>query len=247
MRVVSGPRLILMLLLTAACRDREVALIVIDPIVAIAAGKDDYRQSDIRGVLEPVTALAENTEAPVQGLCHFVKRHNSLGSTPLDRIAGSGAWGQVCRAAWACDKTPAGNVLARVKNSYGSIDGGITYRITETNQWAGNAENIPNLIDAHGDEASRIFDTPAKRKAADRLLNNDNISMDDILESHRHSTVLRCTQQPVALAAQDSTTLNFDTLKKATSGLTTIGGIARGIVAHINLAFKPGCQMGWFL
>ena len=61
--------------------------------------------------------------------------------------------------------------------------------------------------------------------------------MDDVLESHQHSTVLRCAQQPVVLAVQDSTTLNFDTMKHATAGLTSIGGTAQGGVAHFNVAF----------
>ena len=96
--------------------------------------------------------------------------------------------------------------------------------------------------DPHGDATSRILDESAKRKGADRLLNNENISMDDVLESHRHSTVLRCAQQPVVLAVQDSTTLNFDTMKHATA-LTSIGGTAQGALL-ISMSPLPGMAVG---
>ena len=74
--------------------------------------------------------------------------------------------------------------------------------------------------DAHADETSRILDQSAKRKGADRLIKYENISLDEVPESHRYSTVLRCAQQPVVLAAQDSTTLNLDIMKYAIAGLS---------------------------
>ncbi len=92
--------------------------------------------------------------------------------------------------------------------------------------------------EARGDETPRLFRTPATSKAAYRLLSNRQVSMDDILESHRQSTVLRCSQHPVVLAVQDTTALNFDTLKNATEGLHSIGGTAKGIYAHANVAFS---------
>ncbi len=98
--------------------------------------------------------------------------------------------------------------------------------------------------DARADETPRIFRTAASRKAAARLLSNEQVSMDDILESHRQSTVLRCAQHPVVLAVQDTTAFNFDTLKHSTRGLTSIGGTARGVCAHASVAFsETGSRM----
>ena len=91
-----------------------------------------------------------------------------------------------------------------------------------------------------GELTPQIFADEASQKAAYRLLSSDNVNMDDILESHRQATVARCAQRPLVLAVQDSTGLNFDTLKNATSGLTKIGGTAQGIYAHANVAFSPG-------
>ncbi len=91
--------------------------------------------------------------------------------------------------------------------------------------------------DAHADETSRILDQSAKRKGADRLIKYENISLDEVPESHRYSTVLRCAQQPVVLAVQDSlvvqdpSTMNPDVMKYA-SWVTV-----HGIVAHCSVAF----------
>lgn len=93
---------------------------------------------------------------------------------------------------------------------------------------------------APGKSTPEVFASDASRKAAYRLLSSDNVGMDDILESHRQATVARCAQREVVLAVQDTTAINYDTQKDVTSGLTTIGGTARGIYAHANVAFSPG-------
>ncbi len=94
-------------------------------------------------------------------------------------------------------------------------------------------------VEAQGDETLRIFPRQADYRAASRLLNNTQVSMDDIFESHRQATVMRCAQFPVVLAVQDSTTLNYDTLKQQNQELCSIGGTGKGIYAHANIAFTP--------
>ncbi len=91
-----------------------------------------------------------------------------------------------------------------------------------------------------GARTPQVFATEAGRKAAYRLLSSDNVTMDDILESHRQATVSRGQLHEVVLAVQDTTGLNYDTLKGTTQGLMKIGGTAQGIYAHANVAFSPG-------
>ncbi len=69
------------------------------------------------------------------------------------------------------------------------------------------------------------------------------MSRNDILESHRQSTVSRCAQHEGVLSVQDSTGLNVDTRKKSTGGLTSIGGTAKGLYAHANLACSETGQV----
>ena len=91
-----------------------------------------------------------------------------------------------------------------------------------------------------GKQTPEMFANEASRKGAYRLLSNDNVSMDDILESHRQASVERSKRHGgVVLAVQDTTALNYDTMKGFTTGLTKIGGTAKGIYAHAQVVFSP--------
>ena len=73
-----------------------VRLVILDPILAIAAGaRDTYRPEDVRKCLLPIQALTRGRGVAVLGITHFLKRHNSTGSDPLDRVIGSQAWAAV--------------------------------------------------------------------------------------------------------------------------------------------------------
>jgi len=84
-------------------------------------------------------------------------------------------------------------------------------------------------------------------KGAYRLLNNDDIAMRDILAPHYASTAERMNNEPVVLAVQDTTSLNYSTLS-ATTGLGTISSEADGALGlevHDTLAFTPaGVPLG---
>ena len=94
-----------------------------------------------------------------------------------------------------------------------------------------------------------LFPVRAERKAAYRLLSNDGVSMEHVLESHHAATAERCARERVVLAVQDTTTLNYEGLK-ATAGLVGIGGRgkgAHGLMAHFGLAINPvGRPLGLF-
>ncbi len=70
-----------------------------------------------------------------------------------------------------------------------------------------------------------IFPDRAERKAAYRVLSNERVTMDHILEGHQAATVERCARERVVLAIQDTTTVNDDGLQ-ATEGRVAIGGLA---------------------
>ncbi|MBI4517488.1 MAG: IS4 family transposase [Deltaproteobacteria bacterium] len=79
-------------------------------------------------------------------------------------------------------------------------------------------------------------------KGAYRLLSNDHISLRDILAPHYASTAERMNSEPVVLAVQDTTSLNYST-HGATTGLGTITSQADGALGlevHDTLAFTPG-------
>ncbi len=94
-----------------------------------------------------------------------------------------------------------------------------------------------------------IFPGAAEQRAAYRFLSNPRVGMRDILEPHQEAMAARCRHQPVVLAVQDTTMLNYSGLE-STQGLVDIGGGgagSRGIAAHVGVAFSAGgCALGVF-
>ena len=132
--------------LPADCR-----LLVIDPALALAEkSRDEYRAGDIRRALAPLADLCEQRGIAALCVAHFLKRHNSSGSGALDRIAGSGAWGQVARSVMVADHMPEegqGRVLARAKSSYADTSSGsILYQLEPTD----TANGVPTRRVAFG-------------------------------------------------------------------------------------------------
>jgi hypothetical protein len=89
--------------------------------------------------------------------------------------------------------------------------------------------------------------TRAKTKAAYRLLDHDQLSLPQLLAGHYASTVERMGEQPVVLAVQDTTTLNYSSHLQ-TAGLGPVGSRkdgAQGLLLHDTLALTPqGVPLG---
>lgn len=73
----------------------NVALLILDPLVSAVQG-DMTQNNTVRRALQPLKLLAERTGVAVVGITHFNK--NSKGSSPLDRVNGSVAFGALARA-----------------------------------------------------------------------------------------------------------------------------------------------------
>lgn len=80
-------------------------------------------------------------------------------------------------------------------------------------------------------------------KAAYRLINNPNVTPDDIQSTHRTATYQACAKHPVILCVQDGSTLSF-------SGRTKIKGLGKlkrgtgqGLMQHSTLAVTPGGEL----
>lgn len=81
--------------------------------------------------------------------------------------------------------------------------------------------------------------SPAMLKGAYRFFENDDIEPDDIVQSHIDATYQRLDQIPLVLAVQDTTEVNWSSLK-ATEGLGPLGNSAcRGLFVHSTLAITP--------
>ena len=100
-----------------------------------------------------------------------------------------------------------------------------------------------------GEHLPSIFLGRSEQAAAYRLLSNDAVTMDHILDSHFEQTVERCRAERLVLAVQDTTTLNYDGLS-STSGLDELAGGGKGsagILAHFGVAVNAvGQPLGMY-
>lgn len=108
-----------------AAEAHSVALLIADPLLSlIDKGINDYRAAEVREALEPLVAAAERHHFTILGLAHFTK---SGGADPLNRIAGSGAFGQLIRSFIAFAKEegerdlPDRFVMSLEKNNLGRL------------------------------------------------------------------------------------------------------------------------------
>ena len=147
-------------------------LLVLDPVITAASGARDGNQSgDVRKSLAPYIRLAEDTGACVVGISHFAK--GSRERPALERLYGSGAWGQKARLVLYCTKivNSEDRALIRIKSNIGASGGGYRYAIDgaslpnpeadEPEQPATiqipRASFIGGYIDGKGDELLRGF------------------------------------------------------------------------------------------
>jgi hypothetical protein len=83
----------------------------------------------------------------------------------------------------------------------------------------------------------------ADLKAAYRLLNNENVTPERMLEVHRQRTLEACEPRSIVLCVQDTSHLDF-TARRATKGLGHIGTLGnRGIIMHSALAVTTNGQI----
>ena len=109
----------------------DVRLIIIDPPSAYLGTKvDTYKDSDVRRVLTPLGALAQETGALVILVVHLNKRTEGGAQ---QRIGGSGAWVAAPRVAFLVVEDPHSKerFMLPVKNNLGDDRTGFQYRILE--------------------------------------------------------------------------------------------------------------------
>lgn len=81
--------------------------------------------------------------------------------------------------------------------------------------------------------------TPSRMKATYRFFANEDITVEQMLEAHRHRTRQRCADQPTVLMINDTSMLNFST-HPATQGLGQLRDKEMlGMLIHPTLAATP--------
>ena len=118
--------------LERAIRDRDVALVLLDPLMSrLSSRLDSHKDADVRRGLEPLSRIADRTGVVVLGLIHMNK---SAGGSALSRFMGSTAFPAVARVSYLVvadpdDDTGARRLLIQAKNNIAAKVPPRAYRI----------------------------------------------------------------------------------------------------------------------
>lgn len=109
-------------------------LIVIDPVSAYMDGADSHNNSDVRGLLAPLSELASEVGAAMVAVTHLNK--GGSGGSAMYRANGSLAFVAAARAAYVVtrdkqDETK--RLFLPIKNNLGPDTSGLSFRILEKN------------------------------------------------------------------------------------------------------------------
>jgi putative DNA primase/helicase len=110
-----------------------VRLIVIDPVSSYMGKTDSHKNSEVRGVLEPIGEFAERLRVAVLSVTHFSKAGAGANTKALHRFVGSIAVTGAPRVALAVveDTQNDRRLLLHAKNNLALPPQGLAYRIQE--------------------------------------------------------------------------------------------------------------------
>jgi len=113
----------------------EVALVVVDPVSSYLGKTDSHKNSEVRGVLEPLSKMAERTCAAILTITHFSKTGAANTTKALHRFIGSIAFTGAPRTAFAVieDAMNIGRYLfLHAKNNLAPPPQGLAYRLEQS-------------------------------------------------------------------------------------------------------------------
>lgn len=108
---------------------RDVRLVIIDPISSYMGKTDSHKNSDVRGVLEPVGEMAARLRVAVVSVTHKSK---GKGNSAINSAIGSIGFTGVARSAFMVEKDPDDpdrRLFLQIKNNIAKDPGGLAFRI----------------------------------------------------------------------------------------------------------------------
>jgi putative DNA primase/helicase len=151
----------------------DVVLLIIDSVVsAVPATRNSHNNVETRSGLQPVVDLAKSTHIAAIGIMHLTK--GTIGKDPLERLAGSLAFGALPRLVMFAAKNNAigddepERIMTRVKSNIGPSDGGFGYHI-----------DMAHLQERPDIEATRVVWESPLEGTARELLNDAEGEQED--------------------------------------------------------------------
>jgi putative DNA primase/helicase len=112
----------------------NVALVVVDPVSSYLGKTDSHKNSEVRGVLEPLSEMAERTRVAILSVTHFAKAGANTSTKALHRFIGSIAFTGAPRAAFAViedTENEGRRLFLHAKNNLAPAPQGLAFRMEE--------------------------------------------------------------------------------------------------------------------
>jgi len=157
---------------TAIRMVRDCSLVIIDPISAYLGSTDSHNNSEVRGVLAPLSDLAARHKVAVVVVSHLNKGQGDA----INRVMGSLAFVAAARAAYVIIKdsnNPLRRMFLPAKNNLGVDDTGLAYQLVGKPisyvQWEDLPVNV-SADDALSDGKNPVGRPPDDRQEAEEWL-----------------------------------------------------------------------------
>jgi RecA-family ATPase len=180
----------------------SVRMVIIDPLLAFTIGTDTHKNSDVRGLLTPLSTLAAEQGVAIVGIMHLNK---SAGGPAIYRSTGSLAFAAAARSVLAVVKdrdNEARRLLLSVKTNIGAALPGLAYTIAEDSMTRAPIivwETKPVLITADEALSNQTCD-PEERTAREEareflrsLLASGRMSAEDVKKQAREAGIAEQT------------------------------------------------------
>jgi hypothetical protein len=157
----------------------DVALVDVDPVSSYLGKTDSHKNSEVRGVLEPLSEMAERMRVAILSITHFSKSGANNTTKPLYRFIGSIAFTGAPRAAFAVieDAEHDGRRLfLHAKNNFAPAPQGLAFRLE---QCPVNGDIVASRVVWDGEPVSI---TANEALAADAASNETRTSKAEALE-----------------------------------------------------------------
>lgn len=113
----------------------DVSLVIIDPISSYLGKTESHKNAEVRGVLEPLTEMAERIRVAVLSITHFSKGGANSTGKALHRFIGSIAFVGAPRMAFAVIEDADNSerrLMLSAKNNLAALPFGLAYRLKQT-------------------------------------------------------------------------------------------------------------------
>lgn len=141
--------------------NRDISVIIIDPITAYLGNTDSHKNADVRALLSPLIELAAKREIAVIAISHLNKGSNQ--GEALMRVSGSLGFVAAARAAYLVARDPEdedNRLFVPLKNNLGKDQTGFAFKIQEY--------QLPNGIDT----SKIVWSDERVTKTADEIMSS---------------------------------------------------------------------------